>query len=573
MTIFVTASCRKSKNRTPQKKKPNTISTIDQRIKVQQDKIAEIQALKVKLEAKSKKYNGTIKKFLAKIATARDEINTHIETTGETSLESAKNNAVIVNNLTMIQRADAYIDVFTTEIMLIEKSKNEVDKLEKIAGVDLIAIDSLDNNEEFDKLLAQINLMIKDVQPQADKAMVGKDLVKEKSLDEIWKKHILNSKRKKSQAKKNGEHSNLYFYDKSQKPIDEIEWNKSGTVIASRSAGRITFGMAEGSGREWSMIVEAKNVKYVDMAWQSDSILAVTYYNISQVHKNLKNELFYNRGIHLINRKTGKIVADINYRLRKEQDKKLQIINITKDYIVTKTSDSGFEIRDIEGKRVPFKHRTQNMRFLPDVDGENGRIVVIYKRHFDVYKFSKMKVSDKREFHYCKQFQCAPGFEIQDISWNMRFKTWIISAKSKKGSPIISWYDDNPKNAQIARSRYNQTAIPTPKQDFLFFTETERKSTLLNVDDMLKKRRHRIVKMPKGTTPYIHPTRNYAAYIENNRIVLVDIATMKTRRIPLSIKAKHKFITAKWSSTGDYFAIADDSGRVHICKNLVESTR
>lgn len=206
---------------------PNNYSTSNyptqSKSEIYTEKLAEIHRLQKALKRKKNLSQSKISQFQEQIASARIEITQQIDLNSNNSYEKAISNQIVNNNLQVIQRADAYIEVFEETLRKIKASEIEIVRIEKFTTVDLIALEGIENNNEFDDLLRKINRMINDIQPNAEELVTPKNITPKKSLNEIWNKYFHHTTQSKTSTK----------YSKVQPPEPKIDLIKQRQVLSN----------------------------------------------------------------------------------------------------------------------------------------------------------------------------------------------------------------------------------------------------------------------------------------------------------------------------------------------------
>ena len=168
-----------------------------------------------------------------------------------TDFRSAMSNKHIENCLNAIQKASAYKELVNREAQKTEASVIELEGTTKQLRLDITVLGALED-EKGDELLAELDLVINRIQPQADDLVISPDTPK-KPLEEIFNKYIIQSGNQNNPpaqlpeskivptAKNESRFSSISIdsplqpdYTLNRSPSSFISWSPDDTLLALR---------------------------------------------------------------------------------------------------------------------------------------------------------------------------------------------------------------------------------------------------------------------------------------------------------------------------------------------------
>ena len=156
-----------------------------------EEKLKIVQSLTEKLQKKKVSLDQNSQIFEQEILTNVQEIQVERSKGLGNDFKSAMSNKRIENSLKAIQKASAYKEVVTHEAEKTEAGVIELEGTTKQLRLDITVLGALED-EKGDEILAQLDLVINHIQPQAEDLVISPDTPK-KPLEEIFNKYILQS--------------------------------------------------------------------------------------------------------------------------------------------------------------------------------------------------------------------------------------------------------------------------------------------------------------------------------------------------------------------------------------------
>ena len=577
------------------------IGTAEERKMLQQKKKNQIHELTTKLVAKRVKYSNTISSFSTEINIAKKAISKYIADRRANSYEEVKDDTVVTNNLEVIQKAEAYSSLFEHEVELIKKSELEMDKMASLARVDMIAISSLDDTEEFEKILAKINTMIEDVQPHAKESVIGKDLLKKKPLKDIWNKHFSRTKtktsprgkkRKTSVTKSNLKNSFSYKHELG-KPVQKSLWNTEEKFLASLGHNKVVVWNHE---KNVNMpIIPGANIHFIDIKWKSNTVLAVASYNTKFAESQSRYSDIYHQyvAIQLYDITSGELSSEIYLGyFYKSYDFTIHLI--TNTHIIFSSYNFGIsiiDISDLKNAQIIFSANS-SYRLISTLFAYPGIIISeLSSNYFDISIMNEHNEINKKKIMPCKVGavadssskwrkndqiidECLADFDIKNAAWNKRYNLWAIHAKSKDFYHIIVWDVRNRKKLyEIKLSTKYHVRIEhfswTPDDKYLSYVQTREKNTVLYFKERLKNEIY--FEVPFGTCQryYWHPNKKTITLQCHTAFRLIDLFTQD--EVIVTIPNKEKMVTSNWSSSGKYLTASTSTGQIYVWKDVVKN--
>jgi len=187
--LFTFNTCQPSE--VGQKNRP-TASTDKRPKKIQsEEKLQIVNSLSEKLKKKKISLDETGAVFEQEINSNVQEIKAERSSGHYSDFKSAMSNKIIEGCLKAIQKANAYKEITDNEAKKTYASIIELHGLTKQLRLDITVLGALED-EKGDELLAELDLVINRIQPQADDLVISPDTPK-KPLEEIFNKYIIQS--------------------------------------------------------------------------------------------------------------------------------------------------------------------------------------------------------------------------------------------------------------------------------------------------------------------------------------------------------------------------------------------
>ena len=158
-----------------------------------EEKLKIVQSLTEKLQKKKISLDQNSQIFEQEILTNVQEIQFERRKGSGNDFKSAMSNKRIENSLKAIQKASAYKEVVTHEAEKTEAGVIELEGTTKQLRLDITVLGALED-EKGDEILAQLDLVINHIQPQAGDLVISPDTPK-KPLEDIYEKYIREPER------------------------------------------------------------------------------------------------------------------------------------------------------------------------------------------------------------------------------------------------------------------------------------------------------------------------------------------------------------------------------------------